>query len=800
MTSSTDALGNTVLYSYNADTGILEWTQGPEQTEDTRTEYTYDLVTYLLETVESTTDTGLNMSVDYTYDTENLLTKLQTPTTAYQFAYGDFNLRHNVKIGSRELAKYTYDEKNYSLKKLDYGNGDYVQYEYDDYGRLLLETYENQETVSYQYDNDGVLVAFTDSASGITTRQYFDLSGRTVGYSEIGADFTHTVGYEYDNINNLTQLVESIGDSEKTTSYAYDDDNRVTSVTTDGTTVEYSYDEFGRVSQQVTKNGDTVILTEYFTFTEPSDTATSGQVATYRTVSAGMDVTYSYTYDKNGNILTASNGTYLTTYTYDSANQLIREDNQRKGKSYTWTYDNAGNILSLETYDYTTGELNGEPDVVTYSYDKKTDATDTDYWGDLLISYADTAVTYEYQEATEVLQKDGTTKTCYNIGNPTQLNGRSYTWEHGRQLATLTENNTTWNYTYNNAGLRTGRYVVNGASYKYIYNGSQLVQMTVNGQKVTFTYDASGTPLTMKVGNTTYYYITNLQGDVMGLMDSTGNLVVSYEYSAYGVRTVTLGDGTTAENLNPLTYRGYVYDSETGLYYLQSRYYDPVVGRFINADGLVATGQGLTGNNMFAYCGNNPVNRADPSGQFFSSTLQSALQLAKDIPYAINVAIFEFIFGKLDYDNLKDLDINTEDYHNYDCLGNAVMKAFDYTCPGYYYDGSTYFAYYGLKHIVGSENIRILSSIDAPISPDEYRVAIKCGYSDYHYIRQDETGWYNKSGTLLGSYVPEDFVAADVWYPVRGLSDGGYEILDYVGIIYDSETIYVAIKKGWDEE
>ena len=82
-------------------------------------------------------------------------------------------------------------------------------------------------------------------------------------------------------------------------------------------------------------------------------------------------------------------------------------------------------------------------------------------------------------------------------------------------------------------------------------------------QVVNFTYDAAGTPLTMKVGNATYYYITNLQGDVMGLMDSTGNMVVSYEYSAYGVRTVTLGDGTTAEQLNPLTYRGYVYDSET---------------------------------------------------------------------------------------------------------------------------------------------------------------------------------------------------------------------------------------------
>jgi RHS repeat-associated protein len=92
--------------------------------------------------------------------------------------------------------------------------------------------------------------------------------------------------------------------------------------------------------------------------------------------------------------------------------------------------------------------------------------------------------------------------------------------------------------------------------------------------------------------------------------------VVQYTYDAWGnILTTT---GTLAESLgviNPLTYRGYVYDQETGLYYLQSRYYNPTIGRFINADALVATGQGLTGNNMFTYCGNNPVNRYDNDGE-----------------------------------------------------------------------------------------------------------------------------------------------------------------------------------------
>ena len=230
--------------------------------------------------------------------------------------------------------------------------------------------------------------------------------------------------------------------------------------------------------------GDGSLVTSPCPFTDPSDTATSGQVATYRTVSAGMDVTYSYTYDKNGNILTASNGTYLTTYTYDSANQLVREDNQRKGKSYTWTYDNAGNILTFNTYAYTTGSLGDVEDSVPYVYGD-------DDWGDLLTSL------------------DGQTISYDTIGNPTNDGTRSYTWQHGRQLASMTKGDVTWTYNYNNAGLRTGRSGTNGTSYKYVYNGSQLVQMTiltgigtdnVTEKIVDFSYDTNGTPLTMKYG------------------------------------------------------------------------------------------------------------------------------------------------------------------------------------------------------------------------------------------------------------------------------------------------------------
>ena len=115
----------------------------------------------------------------------------------------------------------------------------------------------------------------------------------------------------------------------------------------------------------------------------------------------------------------------------------------------------------------------------------------------------------------------------------------------------------------------------------------------------------------MQVNGTTYYYVTNLQGDVMGMVDTNGNTVASYTYDPYG--KVLTATGILAEK-NPLRYRGYYYDSESALYYLQSRYYDPATRRFINADSYASTGQGLIGHNMFAYCRNNPIIHLDPSG------------------------------------------------------------------------------------------------------------------------------------------------------------------------------------------
>ena len=342
----------------------------------------------------------------------------------------------------------------------------------------------------------------------------------------------------------------------------------------------------------MTKQAEITVLTESFTYTTANGN-TSAQIATYTTVTAAgtTTYTYTYTYDGNGNILSVSDGTYTTSYVYDKQNQLVRVNNQAGNFTHTWAYDNAGNIRTRTEYAYTTGTLGTPTDTVQYTY---TDES----WGDLLTGYDGTAITYD------------------GIGNPNALDGWSFTWEHGRELATMSNGTTTWTNTYNADGLRTKR--TNGSTtYSYVYTGSTLLQMTVGGNTLYFNYDAAGTPLTVTYNGTTYYYATNLQGDIVGILDSTGTAVVSYTYDAWGNPLTTTGTlATTLGTINPLRYRGYVYDIETSLYYLQSRYYNPEIGRFINADDTSYLGiEGkLASYNLFAYCGNNPAMGFDPTG------------------------------------------------------------------------------------------------------------------------------------------------------------------------------------------
>ena len=119
-----------------------------------------------------------------------------------------------------------------------------------------------------------------------------------------------------------------------------------------------------------------------------------------------------------------------------------------------------------------------------------------------------------------------------------------------------------------------------------------------------------------KTGGKVYSYVYNLQGDVTHIVDESRNIAATYRYDPFG-KILNLSSLTNIGKLNPFRYRGYYYDTESNLYYLNSRYYNPEIGRFINADAILGANKDILGYNLYAYCGNNPLNRADPTGHAF---------------------------------------------------------------------------------------------------------------------------------------------------------------------------------------
>ena len=208
----------------------------------------------------------------------------------------------------------------------------------------------------------------------------------------------------------------------------------------------------------------------------------------------------------------------------------------------------------------------------------------------------------------------------------------TFTWDKVRQLSSVSDTDLQVDYTYDDAGIRTSK-TVNGVTTHYNTKDGVILAQSDGSNTLYFQYDTSGSPFAFVWNDTQYYYVTNQMGDVIGITDDSGNLLVQYHYDAWGkLLSATLTDANNATQkqlaqLNPLLYRGYYYDFETGYYYLQSRYYDPNLCRFINSDVLEmsnVTKDTNVGTNMFAYCGNDPVNNDDAQGKVISSIIIKA--------------------------------------------------------------------------------------------------------------------------------------------------------------------------------
>ena len=509
------------------------------------------------------------------------------------------------------LTAFDYGTNNNILQKVTYGNGQTVNYNYDKCGNVKELFYNGTLAFSFLSDKTGSVMRHKDF---VNNRQYdydYDTKGRLVrqvktDISKTDAEnkFVSAYEYDYDLNNNVTKLASKNGDSSIVHSFTYGKDNLLTEYSSDvSSKVTYTYDGLNRQTKSSVALKTPLDMSYTYYDSNRGENFTTTKI---KEETIGKD-TYKYEYDTNGNITDIykkvnNDWQRLYLYEYDEFNQLITSCDYINQKQYRYDYDEAGNILT-ETVSRigAHGQLY-DSRVNTYGYD---DAN----WGDKLTSYNGETITYD------------------EIGNPLSYrDGMEMTWLNGRKLTTLQSGNDSISYKYDSNGVRTSK-TVNGVEYTYEYLNGKLMHET-RGEKVfDYCYDANGQlyAVSYKANSSTdavtYYFAHNWRGDITSIYDRDGNVVAKYEYDDWGnVLTVTdannksITDKNHIANLNPFRYRSYYYDSESGLYYLMSRYYDPVTHRFLNADGYLQAGEDILDVNMFAYCGNNPVCRIDSKG------------------------------------------------------------------------------------------------------------------------------------------------------------------------------------------
>ena len=544
-----------------------------------------------------------SVSNSYTYSGLGSVSKITHNGFSYSFNYDVFYNLVSTRIGNVAITSNTYDS-NGNLTKTAYANGDYLEYAYDNYGNISVITGETGKIAEMIYNKQGLVTKAVDYSSGETSYYYYTFDGSLEREYRTSSDgsLTH---YIITNADGNTVEKTSVNGQTKTITTGTDKDGK-SFVSNDGVTNETSTDDFGRTTQvrTVRSDGTLVFNTDYEYANGKAENSTTNLISKF-SQSYGSDsvLSYDYSYDANGNITEIKqNGKLINKYTYDSLNEL-KEEYDYVNKFYiNYSYDRAGNLQNKyeqvldPTYGYPTGTQHGN----TYEY------TDTS-WKDKLTKINGDNITYDAN------------------GNPLSYrDGMSFEWENGRILKKINTSDSSIQMSYDSNGMRTQK-TVDGVKTNYYYDSNKnLIALVKGNDTLLFYYDSDGNATSFSYNGTMYFYVKNLQGDVIRIIDLAGTEVASYVYDAWGNIKDTKGEPTIRE-INLIRYRGYVYDTETSFYYLQSRYYDPFAGRFLNADIYCDTGTDTTlSTNMFAYCENNPISNYDASGQVIETVLDIA--------------------------------------------------------------------------------------------------------------------------------------------------------------------------------
>ncbi|MDE6201767.1 MAG: hypothetical protein K2M47_07855 [Clostridiales bacterium] len=527
------------------------------------------------------------------------------------FEYDTFGNMKRAIIGEIALVTCDYDYKH--LNKITYANGGGIEYTYDSKNRVTAVAESGGYSATAVYGDDAEDTVTISDTNGVQYQsKTLNVGGKTTEYSasfEGDNSILRVVGLAMNGAGNIstTEIYTDDGETPfERLKTVVDRDGQLTQLNREynGPSSAYSYDELYRLKNKSTTLSSTTFKTEYGYYGDNDERKYPRLFSETLSIGKTEDV-FSYLYHANGNIATVlNNNKNYAGYAYDEYGRIISERNYFFDERYEYKYDVNGNIVSKTTYRMSDGAT-----ISTQVYDyvsMTVGCGQNAAWGDQLKVYNnDTVIQYDA------------------YGNPIVYLGKHLTW-NGRKLVKI--DNTVMEYDYNAMRVKKG-------NRRYYWQGNNLRMEkdgTPNGM-IYYYYDESGV-CGMNLNGTDYYYRKNMLGDICAIYGVSGELVCRYVYDAWGNHRLydkngkqINDDGTTVGSKNPFRYRGYYWDREFGLYYLQSRYYDPAFGRFISPDGIdYIDPSSINGMNLYAYCGNNPIMNADPEGTVVGTILAIA--------------------------------------------------------------------------------------------------------------------------------------------------------------------------------